>query len=183
MLAQSTFFTPTPITFGPNDIKPVNSFPFTDATIPSLNNDPTSPLDAQYTDPYTKPGADSTKGNPFSATLLPAGLDPATTIKDPTEVLRAVITSQTIKEADVIMISTTPPLSGILNIPFVGKHANAIQLDEIFWIETVAKDPRINKDDTDPDSQFFQLQYVQRVILDFDNVQWPHVSVATLVKE
>jgi hypothetical protein len=27
-----------------------------------------------------------------------------------------------------------------------------------------------------------QLQYVQRVILDFDNTHWPHFSVATLAK-
>jgi hypothetical protein len=105
------------------------------------------------------------------------------TISDPTEVLRAVIKSQTIKEDDVIVISTTTPPSGILNIPFVGKNANPVQMDAIFWIETVAKDPQINQDDTDPNSQFFQLQYEQRVILDFDNVHRPHVSVATLVKE
>jgi hypothetical protein len=35
---------------------------------------------------------------------------------------------------------------------------------------------------TFPDREFLQLQYVQRVILDFDGVHWPHFSVATLVK-
>jgi hypothetical protein len=31
--------------------------------------------------------------------------------------------------------------------------------------------------------EFYQLPYVRRVILDFDNIHWPHVSVATLIKE
>lgn len=85
----------------------------------------------------------------------------------------------------MIVISTTPPPSGVLNIPFVGKNANAVQMDAIFWIETVNKDPNVNPGNVnaDPKSQFYQLQYVQRVILDFDNVHWPHVSVATLIKE
>jgi hypothetical protein len=28
-----------------------------------------------------------------------------------------------------------------------------------------------------------QLQYVQTVMLDFDNILWPHISVATLTKQ
>jgi hypothetical protein len=73
----------------------------------------------------------------------------------------------------VIVISTTP-VGGIVNIPFVVKNANAVQMDAIFWIETV-KHPL--------DTEFFQLQYIQRVILDFDKIHWPHISVATLIKE
>jgi hypothetical protein len=46
-------------------------------------------------------------------------------------------------------------------------------MDAIFWIETVQR----------PDGRkFLQLQYVQRVILDFIGIHWPHISVATLVK-
>jgi hypothetical protein len=184
LLAQSTFFTPAPVQpFGPGNIKPVNTFPFPAADpIPDLNGNPANPLGSPYTDPYTNP-IEGPNGNAFPKKFLPDDLDPAATIKDPTEVLRAALKSQTIKESDVIQISTTPPPSGILNIPFVGKNANAVQMDAIFWIETVAKDPRINKDNADPKSLFFQLQYVQRVILDFDNIHWPHVSVATLIKE
>ena len=42
--------------------------------------------------------------------------------------------------------------------------------------------------DTGPDhtgedgSQFLQLQYTQTVLLVFDGVIWPHISVATLIK-
>jgi hypothetical protein len=181
LLAQSSFF--TTVNSGPN-IQPVNSFPFpTTDPIPDLNTDPANPLGAPYTDPYTNP-VEGPNGNGFPGSFLPKGLDPAQTIKDPTAVLRAAIGSQIFVSTDVIQISTTPPPSGILNIPFVQANANAVQMDAIFWIETVSQDPRVNQSnaDQDPKSQFFQLQYVQRVILDFDNVHWPHVSVATLIK-
>ena len=32
------------------------------------------------------------------------------------------------------------------------------------------------------DSEFLQLQYSQTVVLNFEKINWPHVSVATLVK-
>jgi hypothetical protein len=53
-------------------------------------------------------------------------------------------------------------------------------MDAIFWIETVQP--------TNCDA-FLQLQYVQRVILDCPpvpngaNIHWPHIFVATLVKQ
>jgi hypothetical protein len=47
-------------------------------------------------------------------------------------------------------------------------------MDAIFWIETVQ---------LADGSSFLQLQYVQRVILDFLGIHWPHISVATLVKQ
>ncbi len=179
LLAQSTFF--TTVNGGPV-LNPVNALPFPIADpIPGLNANPAHTLGAPYTTPYTNP-VEGPNGNAFPASLLPAGLDPVKTIQDPTEVLRARIVNQTFVSTDVIQISTTPP-GGIVNIPFVVKNANAVQMDAIFWIETVSKDPRINQDYVDPKSQFYQLQYVQRVILDFDNIHWPHVSVATLIKE
>jgi hypothetical protein len=46
-------------------------------------------------------------------------------------------------------------------------------MNSIFWIETVQR----------PDgSQFLQLQYTQTVLLVFDGIVWPHISVATLIK-
>ena len=44
----------------------------------------------------------------------------------------------------------------------------------IFWIEKVQQ-----ADGT----HFMQLQYTQTVILFFKNISWPHISVATLVKQ
>jgi len=168
LVAQSTFFTTVPA--GPT-INPVNSLPFPIAdAIQDLNGDPAHPLAAPYIDPYLT--------DALPPKCMPEGLVAATTIRDPTEVLRADIKGQNIKSTDVIAITTTPvagnPGGGIVNIPFVIKNANAVQMDAIFWIETV-KHPL--------GTEFFQLQYVQRVILDFDNVHWPHISVATLIKE
>jgi len=163
LLAQSTFF--TTVATGPT-INSVNTFPFPlPDPIPALNADPAHPLGPPYVDPYLT--------TPLPAECLPKGLNAANTIKDPTEVLRAEIKGQNITSTDVIAISTAP-VGGIVNIPFVVKNANAVQMDAIFWIETVKHAyGRV----------YFQLQYVQRVILDFDNIHWPHVSVATLVKE
>ena len=125
--------------------------------------------------------------NPFSegklsACRLPVGLNLNAVVKDPTEVLRAAIKGQNIVHTVVIAISTAAAAgsSGILNIPFVVSNANALQMDAIFWIEIVQP--------TDGEV-FLQLQYAQRVILDFPppptaaNIHWPHISVATLVKQ
>ncbi len=171
LLSQSTFF--TTVAGGPN-IQPVNSLPFALAEpIQNLNEDPAHPLGSPYIDPY--------KTTPLPDFGLPVALDPVKTIQDPTEILRAQIAGQTITSTDVIVITTAGPAdggadgNGILNIPFVIKNANASRMDAIFWIETVT--------DEESESEFYQLQYVQRVILDFDGVHWPHISVATLIKE
>ncbi|HEX5481504.1 MAG TPA: heme-binding protein [Terriglobia bacterium] len=163
LLAQSTFFGATAAAPA---IQPVNTFPF--PAIPDINTDLTGLLDAQYIDPYLH--------SPLPAKGLPEGLDAAMAIKDPTEVLRAMIKRQTIIETDVIAISTKSATQshrlGIVNIPFVTGNANAIQMDAIIWLETVK--------DGSSGQTFPQLQYVQRVILNFDEIHWPHVSVATL---
>jgi len=167
LLAQSSFF--TTVSGGP-DIQPVNALPFPlTEPIPALNDVTHATItNPEYIGPYLN--------DPLPAECLPKGLNAAATIKDPTEVLRAQIHGQNIIETDVIAISTADS-GGIVNIPFVVKNANASQMDAIFWIEKVSR-PSFDERPTD----FLQLQYVQRVILDFDNIHWPHVSVATLVK-
>jgi hypothetical protein len=147
-------------------IDPVNSTPFTDAIIPGLNTNPANPVtDPAYLAQYID--------GKLPAIGMPAGLDAAATIKDPTLVLKAQIAGQTIVSTVAIEVSTVAPAGGILNIPFVTKNANAAQLDAIFWVEKVQHS----------DGQHFvQLQYVQRVILDFIGIHWPHFSVATLVR-
>jgi hypothetical protein len=44
-----------------------------------------------------------------------------------------------------------------------------------FWIETIAG--------TGGQPDKHQLQYTQLVMLDFNGIHWPHVTVATLVKQ
>jgi hypothetical protein len=68
------------------------------------------------------------------------------------------------------------PAGGIANMAFLvdsnppGGNANARQVDATFWIQTLADNS-------------LQLQYTQRVLLSFNGLSWPHVTVATLKKQ
>nr|WP_294509602.1 heme-binding protein [uncultured Rhodopila sp.] len=103
-------------------------------------------------------------------------------VDNPNSVLTDAIKDQTITQTIVLVISTTPaaPLvgGGTGNIAFLqgtadGPNANAAQISAIFWIETVEEPHR---------PPFLQLQYTQTVLLNFNGLSWPHVSVATLRK-
>jgi hypothetical protein len=172
LLAQSTLL--LDVASGPT-IDPVDALPFTDAQIPGLNGTPKNPItNKDYLAQFSQ--------GKLSACCLPSGVTVNAAVADPTTVLRAAIQGQKIVRTVVIAISTTAAAgsTGILNVPFVVSNANALQMDAIFWIETVQP--------TDGEV-FLQLQYVQRVILDFPptptaaNIHWPHISVATLVKQ
>ena len=71
---------------------------------------------------------------------------------------------------------------GIQNIPFVINEANATRVTATFWIQKV---------NTSAGEERFVLQYAQRVILEFfprfDGVsgfiQWPHISINTMIRE
>jgi len=56
--------------------------------------------------------------------------------------------------------------------PTGGPNANSARVTAKFWIEQV-------KDESG--KKFDQLQYTQRVLLDFAGLSWPHITVATLV--
>jgi hypothetical protein len=58
--------------------------------------------------------------------------------------------------------------------PQVG-NARATQVQATFWIETIAG--------TGGQPAKLQLQYTQLVMLDFNGIHWPHVTVGTLVKQ
>ena len=51
------------------------------------------------------------------------------------------------------------------------RNANAASVDATFWLETLQGQ-----------SAPTQLQYAQKVLLNFNGLSWPHVSVATLQK-
>ena len=71
------------------------------------------------------------------------------------------------------VVLVTKPNGGIENIPFLAVNADAISMEAIFWIETVQ---------LEGGGTLLQLQYTQTVILNFDEINWPHISVATLLK-
>ena len=53
------------------------------------------------------------------------------------------------------------------------ENASANHVTATFWVETVKGQHG---------KHFLQLQYTQTVMLDFNGLRWPHVSVATLRK-
>jgi len=104
-------------------------------------------------------------------------------IDNPNSILEAVLSTQAVSETIELKISsdaTTPvPGGGIMNtaflqgIPAHGPNAQAVLTTATFWIETV-------KGVGVPDFQ--QLQYTQTVLLNFNGLSWPHISVATLLR-
>jgi hypothetical protein len=117
---------------------------------------------------------------PFDNPPLPPGFK-LPFVKNLNLALDEAILGQNIIQTVVLIISTDAPaggpptqVGGIVNMPFDIPNANATKLDAIFWIETVQQ----------PDgSTFLQLQYTQTVILNFLEIDWPHISVATLTKQ
>jgi hypothetical protein len=104
-------------------------------------------------------------------------------LDNPNVVLAAGIAGRTIKSVTILKISTSPlnpPASGggTSNIAFLTgagatPNAQAAQMDATFWLS----------DFVDGQGKAGQLlQYSQRVLLNFNGLSWPHVSVATLVK-
>ncbi|WP_216671142.1 hypothetical protein [Mangrovicoccus sp. HB161399] len=81
------------------------------------------------------------------------------------------------------MTTSATTAAGILNIPFIVRHANATSMKSTFWIMELDA-PGV---DGEPK---LAMQYLQVVMLDFfqrrDGVPgligWPHVSTNTLEK-
>lgn len=111
--------------------------------------------------------------DPFLNPPLPPGFK-LPFVKNPNLALQEAIQGQEVSNTVVLIISTSPS-GGIVNIPFVVQNANATKLDAAFWIETVQQ--------PDGSGTFLQLQYTQTVILNFLGIDWPHISVATLIKQ
>jgi hypothetical protein len=111
-------------------------------------------------------------------------------VNNPNSVLTAAIAGQTITHTTVLTINTKAPATpppppapnvggGTDNIAFLqggpaGPNADSAQMTATFWIERVAAGPH--------GPAFLQLQYTQTVMLNFNRLSWPHVSVATLRK-
>ena len=153
LLALGTALT---VSSGP-EINPVSSIPTKNPPIPPA-------LASGYLTPFNNPPLPPGFKPPFVGNLNLA--------------LEEAILGQDIIQTVVLPISTAAPaagpatqVGGIINMPFDVANADATKLDAIFWIETVRQ----------PDgSTFLQLQYTQTVILHFLEIDWPHISGATL---
>lgn len=99
-------------------------------------------------------------------------------VQNPNSVLQAANAGLMVKSTTTLDVSTTEtpvPGGGTANTAFLAAgNANPTVVRATFWIETVA-DPHGAPD-------FMQLQYSQTVMLDFNGLHWPHVTVATLQK-
>jgi hypothetical protein len=99
------------------------------------------------------------------------------TVDDPNHLLRAAIKNQKITSTIRLQVSTLPkPVigGGTANTAFLvggpnGPNADAVSVTSTFWLEKL-----------DNAADFTQLQYTQTVLLDFNGLSWPHVTVATL---
>lgn len=180
VLAQGTGIGPLENT--PPQIEPVSPTPFS-SLVPPVPIPP-----GYFPPPFSEPATN------------PAPLPPGFDLSNPNQALVDALQGQTIIDMVVLQVSTDQPnLSqdpgepssqdqevlpglpfggGVLNIPFVTTNANAVSLNSVFWIETVAP-PAGSPPGTQPT---MQLQYTQTVLLNFLGVNWPHISVATLVK-
>lgn len=108
-------------------------------------------------------------------------------LSNPNLFLSEAIAHQTIKRMTVLNVfshataTTIPDVGGGTdNIAFLvgkgtppagGPNADAPTVTSTFWIEEVV--------DANGET-FMQLQYTQRVLLNFAGLSWPHISVATL---
>ena len=113
----------------------------------------------------------------FHNAPLLAGL-PAGSIKDPSLVLTHRIATQVV--VDVVTFDVSAQLAttasqaetcGISNIPFLDKNAQVTSLHSTFYVEQI---------EDSSGTSWMQLQYIQKIALNFLNINWPHLSVATL---
>jgi hypothetical protein len=102
-------------------------------------------------------------------------------VNNPNSVLQAKIAGQTILSTTTLQVSTQPaaPIvgGGTANTAFLagsadGPNAQSAVVSATFWIEVVKGTP-----------DFLQLQYSQLVLLNFNGLSWPHVTVGTLRKD
>jgi len=109
------------------------------------------------------------------------GIDQAI-VDNPNLVLKRALKGKTVKNTLVLDVSSGSGSGfggGLANTAFLqgspnqGPNAHAL-VRATYWIETVQDDAG------GPDVQ--QLQYTQTVLLNFNGLSWPHISVATLRK-
>jgi hypothetical protein len=156
---------------GPPVIKPVDIIPFAIGA-PGTKG---SFKDAQLGFPELRLSKKTSFRQPADASTIP-GITQAM-VKNPNRMLTEAIAGQTIVNTVALRVKATNAKRhgvGTANTFFLTDNAAADIVTSTFWIETVKKPNG---------STFLQLQYTQTVMLDFNGLSWPHVSVATLRKK
>jgi len=101
-------------------------------------------------------------------------------VNNPNSVLHSAIAGQRIHSTTTIHVSTSDaplPGGGTSNTAFLrgaaqGPNAVAARVTATFWLETLAGHAAPQ-----------QLQYSQIVLLNFNGLSWPHITVGTLHKQ
>ena len=100
-------------------------------------------------------------------------------VNNPNSILQAAIAGQHITATTTLHVTSTStpvPGGGTANTAFLkgtadGPNADAASVDATFWLETL-----------EGQSAPTQLQYAQKVLLNFNTLSWPHITIATLHK-
>lgn len=156
-------------------IAPVSIAPFPIGSPPPANTTVSPP-------PFTE--RDLSQPTPFRTDLGDIPNVTQEMVDNPNKVLTLGLQGKNVISTVTLKISTVAPNppstgGGTSNIAFLqgaagNPNAVAAQMDAIFWIETLQEaDGKIK----------FQLQYSQKVLLNFNGLSWPHVSIATLIKQ
>jgi hypothetical protein len=98
-------------------------------------------------------------------------------LENPNSLLQKALPAAVSSTTTLLVASTPTPVpgGGTANTAFLaGGNADASQVEATFWIETLPSEPG--------QPGRLQLQYTQTVMLDFNGLHWPHVTVATLQK-
>ena len=106
-------------------------------------------------------------------------------VDNPSTVLTSALGGQTVTKTTILQVSSDPvsPVLGggtantafLQGSPAAGPNAQGALVTATFWIETIQ--------DAGGGADFQQLQYTQNVLLNFNGLSWPHVTVATLRKK
>ena len=100
-------------------------------------------------------------------------------VNNPNSILQAAIAGQHITATTTLHVTSTStpvPGGGTANTAFLkgtadGPNADAASVDATFWLETL-----------EGQSAPTQLQDAQKVLLNFNGLSWPHITIATLHK-
>lgn len=121
--------------------------------------------------------------DPYAQANLPLGLTKEET-RDPNLLLKKFIDEQDAAGRHITQTATvelsTDNAGHISNIPFLagvktsGQAIDVPKMDFTIWLEQV---------ESEDGQTFAQLQYSQNTILDFGKIKWPHIDVASLVKQ
>jgi hypothetical protein len=128
----------------------------------------------RFTDSYLTPFFQAAVPQGVSPDTPPGSLNPEGTIVgaigNPNLILKAANDGKRFRNTTTFTVQSDG--SNLSNMPFLVSNANVPSISSTFWVSEFEGFLGLS---------ILQLQYSQTVILNFDGVDWPHVSVGTLI--